>query len=75
MALWTIEREGDTLTLTWSPSVLPEKLTFQDCGRTSVSLRADLEAWVVSEADPFDIIQTDRGAFVRTNVAGQRVRA
>lgn len=69
MALWKILTEADAVTLTYIESVLPGGAPPKDCGRGDVALEADLEAFCIDQASPWDLIQSRRGVFVRQSAA------
>lgn len=67
MALWHIE-------LDWSERQVKlihvdhpgaADALVQKCGQTAMTAESDLEAWVVTEAAEWDVINTTRGTFVR----------
>ncbi len=37
----------------------------QRCGACELVAERDLEAWIIDQAAPWDLINTDRGSFVR----------
>ncbi len=41
-----------------------------DCGQAEAALMPEVEAWVVSEASPWDLVRTPRGLFVRQTHVG-----
>jgi hypothetical protein len=65
MSLWIIERSGERVRLTFTHEPLAVMPFVQPCGDTEAALETDLEAWVFDEANPWDVVRTPRGTFVR----------
>jgi hypothetical protein len=65
MSLWTLEREGEKTKLTFTHEPLKADGMVQPCGEVETVAESDLEAWVFDQAQPYDLIQTPRGLFVR----------
>jgi hypothetical protein len=65
MSLWIIERSGERVRLTFTHEPLAAQPFVQPCGDTEAALETDLEAWVFDEANPWDVVRTPRGTFVR----------
>jgi hypothetical protein len=65
MSLWIIERDEERVTLTFTHEPLAANPLVQPCGETELSAESDLEAWVFEQAEPWDVVRTPRGAFVR----------
>jgi hypothetical protein len=65
MSLWIIERSGERVRPTFTHEPLAAQPFVQPCGDTEAALETDLEAWVFDEANPWDVVRTPRGTFVR----------
>ena len=71
MSLWSIERVGPRLKLTFTHEPLAADPHVQPCGECEEDLASDLEAWVIDQAEPWDLVRTARGLFVRQRTAAQ----
>lgn len=65
MSVWTITRTTDAVKLTFTHDPLAENPFIQPCGHAELALECDVEAFVFDQADPWDLIHTPRGTFVR----------
>jgi hypothetical protein len=65
VSVWTIERIGEQLKLTYTHEPLAANPLVQPCGATDARSASELEGWVFAQAEPWDIIETPHGRFVR----------
>lgn len=65
LSVWHIERTGDRVRLTYTPNPVAERPEVRHCGEGDRKLEAELEAWVIQEASPWDLVRTARGTFAR----------
>lgn len=75
MAVWTIARAGEKVTLTYRarPSDPTDRL--QDCGASEMDLEPEVAAWTCEQAQPWDCIKTPDGTFIRMTAPKSHARA
>ena len=69
MSLWVVEREGNEMRLLFTDSALAGADTFQHCGGGEAILASEVEAFACEQAEPWDLVRTPRGTFVRLGPA------
>ena len=65
MAVWSVAMEGDEVVLRYFDG---ERV--QECGRGPVVLLQDVVQFASAQAEPFDVVETPAGTFVKQGRAG-----
>jgi len=65
MSTWRITDDGQMVGATYVARPLDTDPEVKELGQGSRALRQDLESWVCDQAEPYDLIHTPDGTFMR----------